>query len=319
MRKQVLVLFWSQTGQVERLARSIAGPLEEDGRLDVTYEQLRPREGYPFPWPVGRFLEVMPEAVCEVPPSMVPLACDVRHAYDLIILAYQPWFLSPSLPITGFLASADASILQGTPVVTVIGCRGMWLTAHEQITRRLVGLGARLIDNVCIADRAGSLASFLSTPRWLFTGRRSGALLPLPVAGIADVEITAAQRFGRRLRDALAEDAERGNGPLLAGLGAVRVDPRLIGPERLGRSIFAGLAPVIRTVSPERGIWRQFLVAVVFVCIIAIAAVLMPVRLLVAPPLRRLFARRVERIRVALEAPSGSDRSLIEPDTPFAQ
>ena len=48
--------------------------------------------------------------------------------FDLVILAYQVWYLAPSGPITAFLKSeAGRRLLHGRPVVTVIACRNMWL------------------------------------------------------------------------------------------------------------------------------------------------------------------------------------------------
>ncbi|WP_233267327.1 hypothetical protein [Paraglaciecola sp. L3A3] len=52
----------------------------------------------------------------------------------MIILTYQVWFLSPSIPIASFLQSEPAKkLFKDTPVVTIIGCRGMWLMAQEKV------------------------------------------------------------------------------------------------------------------------------------------------------------------------------------------
>ena len=57
-------------------------------------------------------------------------------------------------------------------MVTLIGCRNMWLMAQEKVKAKLTELGARLIDNIALTDACGTAASFLATPLWMFTGRQ---------------------------------------------------------------------------------------------------------------------------------------------------
>ena len=134
--RSVLLVQYSQTGQLTDVTRNIIQPLLEDPNIAVTVENLRPRTPYPFPWPILRFFDTFPEAVYLDPPEMEPLAVDTTKRFDLAILAYQVWFLSPSLPVTGFLKSEAArQLLRDTPVVTVIACRDMWLMAQEQVRK----------------------------------------------------------------------------------------------------------------------------------------------------------------------------------------
>ena len=48
--KKVLVVYYTQSGQLLEILRSLMGPLEESGRVSVTYEELRPVPKFPFPW-----------------------------------------------------------------------------------------------------------------------------------------------------------------------------------------------------------------------------------------------------------------------------
>ena len=98
-------------------------------------------------------------------PALQPLTVDAAKRFDLVILAYQVWFLSPSLPVTAFLKSDAAKrLLRDTPVVTVIACRNMWLMAQEQVKAMLAACGARLVGNVALVDEAeGAIA--VSTSR----------------------------------------------------------------------------------------------------------------------------------------------------------
>ena len=171
--RQVLVIHFSQTGQLNRLVQSVCAPLQASDGVQVDFLALQPAQPFPFPWPFLGFFRIFPETVLMKPQALLPLAVDPDKRYDLVILAYQVWFLSPSLPCTSFLASPQAArLLKDTPVVTLIGCRNMWLMAQEKVKARLQTLGARLVDNVVLTDACGTAASFLATPLWMFTGRQ---------------------------------------------------------------------------------------------------------------------------------------------------
>src|SRR2546423_7638596 len=90
--KRVLVVHFSQTGQLARVARRLVSPLAEAGDVELVEEVLRPRQPYPFPWPAWRFLDVMPETVLLEPPELEPLSVRAErseeHTSELQSLAY---------------------------------------------------------------------------------------------------------------------------------------------------------------------------------------------------------------------------------------
>jgi len=282
--KRVLVVHFSQTGQLARVVRALVAPLSEAGDVQLVEEILRPRRPYPFPWPFWRFLDAMPESVLLEAPELEPLGVRPDEHFDLVVLAYQVWYLAPAGPATAFLKSdAGRALLRDRPVVTVIACRNLWLTAQETVQRLIRAAGGALRDNVVFTDRAGVLASFITTPRWLLTGKREG-FFGLPPAGIADSDIATAGRFGRALLGALRAGRERGGAPLLAGLGAAPVDPRLIFSERAGRRAFAVWARLIRLAGPA-GAWTRLPLLALF------CAYLVTMILVVVPP--SLLAQRL--------------------------
>ena len=210
--RQVLIVYYSQSGQLNQLVESVSAPLREESNLQVDYLQLRMQTPFPFPWPFLKFFRIFPETVLMQPQPLQPLAIDADKKYDLIILAYQVWFLSPSLPMTSFLATPEAAkLLNGAAVMTLIGCRNMWLIAQEKMKEKLQQLNAHLIDNVVLTDACGSAMSFISTPLWMFTGRKK-AYSWVPQAGIAATEITAARRFGEAISARLLQNSAESNG-----------------------------------------------------------------------------------------------------------
>ncbi len=136
--KRVLVVRYSQSGQLSSVIESLISPLREASEVSIHEVVLKPASAYPFPWPVTTFFNVFPETVQLSPPAIEPLQVDTQTPYDLVILAYQVWYLSPSPLITAFLKSEEGKrLVSGRPVVTVIACRNMWLMAQEAVKRLL--------------------------------------------------------------------------------------------------------------------------------------------------------------------------------------
>jgi hypothetical protein len=306
--KRVLVVEYSQSGQMSAVTRQLIEPLRETPGIEVHVEPLRPEPAYPFPWPFFRFLDAFPESAHLVPPALAPLALTGREAFDLVILPYQVWFLAPSLPVTAFLKHPlGRQLLRGRPVVTVIACRNMWLTAQEKMKDLLAEAGARLIDNVVLTDPGPTLATFITTPRWVLTGRRD-AFWGLPAAGLDDGQIRGVRRFGIALRDGLLQDRERQPAPLLAGLGAVEADPRLYISEKAGTRSFFLWGKLLRAAGPP-GSWQRVpLLAVYLVFLVVMIVTVVPTSLALQAVLRPVMKGWLTRIKHQFEMPSGSAR-----------
>src|SRR3977135_1249524 len=124
--KRVLVVHFSQTGQLARVARRLVSPLAKATDVDLVEEPLRPRRPYPFPWSFRSFLDAMPETVLLDPPALAPLAVGADERFDLVVLAYQVWYLAPSGPMTAFLKSEGGKrLLRGRPGGTRVACPHM--------------------------------------------------------------------------------------------------------------------------------------------------------------------------------------------------
>jgi hypothetical protein len=303
--KRVLVVHFSQTGQLARVVRRLVSPLAGVNDVELVEETLRPRPPYPFPWPLWRFLDAMPETVLLDPPALEPFSVRADERFDLVILAYQVWYLAPSGPMTAFLKSeAGKGLLRGRPVVTVIACRNMWLLAQETVKQLIREAGGRLRDNVAFIDGGGTLATFITMPRWLLTGRRD-AFWGLPAAGVAEQEIAKADRFGAALLAALRADREHEDAPMLAGLGAARVDPRLIFSEHAAQQAFSVWSRLIRLGGAPGSITRVPMLALFSVYLVAMILAVVPTSLLVQRITRPLFAKRLRSLQGYYELPSG--------------
>ncbi len=306
--KRILVVHYSQTGQLTRAVQSFVAPLRECPDIEVVDAAITPREPYRFPWSFLDFLDAFPESVYLDPPAIAPVAFDPDEHFDLIILAYQVWFLSPSLPITGFLHSDAARVLAGRPVITLIACRNMWLTAEAKMVALLERRGAWLIDNVVLVDRGPPWSTFITTPRWLLTGRKDAFWKIFPEAGVSVADIEGAARFGRALRAALPSLPEKPMQSLLGGLGAVRVDPRYIASERIGHRSFLIWGRLLRRIGPPGSRPRRAALVFYAVFLATMIITVLPLTLMVAWLLRPFLSGRLRAAARRLEAPSGSNR-----------
>ena len=308
MPKSVAFVYYSQSGQLERVMRAIAAPLQAAGHA-VDFVRLEPARPYPFPWSFWTFLDVFPESVALIPPSLRPW--QARNRYDLLVLGYTPWFLSPAPPVTGFLQSeAGRALLKDTPVVTVTAARNMWVLAQEEVKKLLGAAGARLSDHVALIDPGPGMTTFITTPRWMLTGKRD-SFLGLPPAGLPDADVAGAARFGKALAAALAAGTLDGRAPVLQGLAAAKVDPALVASEKIGRRSFKVWSKLVRGAGPA-GHWARKPVLVMYVTFLILMIVtVVPVTLLLRAALRPLLRERLEAQAAEYEKPSGPGRERL--------
>lgn len=310
--KKILVIQYSQSGQLNQVVEAFIGPLVASADIDVKVANLEPESPYPYPWPVLSFFNVFPECIYQDTPRLKPLDVDPDEEFDLVILAYQVWFLSPSLPTTAFLKSDEGKrLLRDKPVITLIGCRNMWVMAQQAVSKLLTEIGARLIDNVVLVDQGSTLASFITTPRWLLTGKKN-AFWGFPEAGIAQSEIKASSRFGIALNEALAQDKEQQQVALLSGLQAVKVDVGLLQSEKAGYRSFLIWGKLLRKIGNQDNQLRKF-VLVFYICfLIVLILTVVPVSMLLKSILQPLFKKKYQSIRQQYELPSGSGNNRMK-------
>ena len=294
--QKILVVHYSQTGQLTSIVDSILGPLASAKAIRIDTLALRPKPAYPFPWTTQTFCDVFPESVEGVPCALEPLEIDPEARFDLIVLAYTVWYLAPSLPVQAFLRSPEAArLFPGTPVVTVIGCRNMWLLAQEQVKQRLYELDARHVGNIVLGDRAGNLTGVATIAYWMLTGRKDRLLGVFPKPGVDEEDIRRAARFGILLRKALAEDITALDQEALNAVGACPVEPAYILFEHRIRRVFRIWARFIRKKGGPGAPERQPRVLAFFFYLLAAVAVLAPLASLAAKVSLRIGKARIEK------------------------
>ncbi len=302
--KRVLVLYYSQSGQLKNMVKSVTEPLQESSEVEVDYRQIEPVETYPYPWPFYPFFDAFPEAIymngCDVKP-LENLADD----YDLIILGYTVWFLAPSIPVTGFMKSEQAKrLFKDKPVVTLIACRDMWVMAQEKMKGLISDLGATLIDNVVLTDQGGSIYAFATTPRWLLTGKKD-AFWFFPPAGVSAKDIQESSRFGERLLIGLENDEEKRKEPLLKNMGAVTVNGKLVGAEKIATRSFMVWGKLIQKAGSPGSFARKVVITIYAMFLAVLVLTVVPLNILVRKLIYPFRKRAIERSVAYYEEPSG--------------
>jgi len=195
--KKILVIYYSQTGQLKNILNSILLPFINNPLFTIHFEEIKPKKKFSFPWKTLNFFDAFPESVLESPIEIEPISFNTDEDYDLIILGYQPWYLSPSLPITSFLQTEECKkVFNNRNIVTVIGCRNMWLMSQEKIKKRILNIGGKLVGNIALSDKTKNLISVVTISYWMFRGKKQSFLKLFPKPGIPDKEIDNASTFG---------------------------------------------------------------------------------------------------------------------------
>ena len=232
--RRAVVYLYSQTGQLREVADALTAPLIARG-WSIRWVNVQPRIAFPFPWPIRRFFGVFPAAVD--PAALVELV-EPRGGFDtdpdeLVILAYQVWYLAPSLPIRSLLKTHPESV-RNRRVVTLIACRDMWYSAAIEVAGLARSAGARSVEVIAATDTRRHSTALVTTLRWLLTGKRE-PFLWFGRAGIGDAELARVADVGRRI-------AESGRCPH----DAAPVVPTLAAADLLAGAVFRKWGATVR-------------------------------------------------------------------------
>jgi hypothetical protein len=267
MNKKVLVLYYTQSGQLADVVNCFVRPLEQAG---VTVEKLRikPVNDFSFPWSSARFFDAMPESVLAKPVELQ--AIELKETkYDLVVFAYQPWFLSPSIPAnSALLHPSIKSILKDTPVITLIAARNMWLNAQQKVKAILKNAGANLVGNIALVDRNGNLTSVVTILHWMLSGKKDKYLGIFPVPGVSETDIEHTSVFGKTVLEFLQPGDWTGLQQTLLTQQAVEINSNLMFvEERAGRlfNIWANLVNNAKNRAAWLVVYKYYLLFALFI------------------------------------------------------
>lgn len=285
MKKNILVIYYTQSGQLEDIVKNIVQPFEEKNEeYDVTYYNIKLKKDFPFPWPDDVFFNTFPESYLQIPSEILPPPDEVLNKkFDLIIFGYQVWYLTPSIPIISFLKSGFAeSILKDTPVVTVSGTRNMWMFSQEKLKVYLKQMQATLVGNIALVDRHDNYTSVLTILRWMTTGKKEKSGM-LPAAGVSDEEINGSGKYGKIIEKHFSAHTLEALQPDLVKNGAVEIRAFLVRVEKVGNKIFTIWSNLIIKKKEKRPLLIKFFKVYLMAAIWIISPIVLVLHLLTTP------------------------------------
>ncbi|WP_027378930.1 hypothetical protein [Chryseobacterium daeguense] len=288
MKKNILVIYYSQTGQLEDIVKNVAQPFEaKKDEYDVTYYNIQLKKDFPFPWSGDVFFNTFPESYLQIPSEIFPPSEEVLNKkYDLILFGYQVWYLTPSIPVISFLKSGYAEkILKDTPVVTISGTRNMWMLSQEKLKVYLRDLKAKLVGNIALVDRHDNYTSVLTILRWMTTGQKGKSGM-LPAAGVSDAEIAGAGKYGEIIEKHIRNNDFSSLQPELVKNGAVEIRPFLVRVEKVGNKIFTVWSNLIIRKKEKRPLLIKFFKVYLMAAIWVISPIVLIFHILLAPILK---------------------------------
>lgn len=242
--KHILVISYSQSGQLDQILDNFLKPFEH---VEIDRVHLQMEQPFAFPWTSDVFFDTMPESVLEEGRTLSPYKLKATK-YDLVVLGYQPWYLSPSIPTTSLLQDPKfLSVIKNTPVVTIIGSRNMWLNAQESVVQQIERAGGQMVANIPLIDRHQNLISAFTILHWMLTGTKERKWGFLPYPGVSTKDIEGADSFGEVIYEALERDAYAGVQDKILAQNKIAIHPSILLIEQRAKGLFSAWAKLIKS------------------------------------------------------------------------
>ncbi len=299
---KIAVFYYTQTQQLLNILKSLLTPLEALG-CNVIYKPIEPVVPFPFPWTSDEFYQAFPETRQEIVFENKEIDfSDVKDA-DLVVLGYQPWFLSPSIPVSSFLQQQSTkNFLNAKMVMTVAGSRNMWISAHDSVDWHLQRANCNLIGNIVLEDRHNNLVSVLTIFRWLIDGQKEASRY-LPEAGVSQKDIDSLVELAPDISYALESKDFKTLQTKIADKGFVAFHENLYLIERTGYKMFGFWSQWILKKGPYMSEMRKFRLTLFKYYLMTVIFVISPFGTLffnLTHPLRRASMQKVRNKYVYL-------------------
>ena len=213
MSAKVLLVYYSYTGQTQKVLDAAADVLRERG-CEVTLapiEFVDPQYSEPFTrfpmrrvWP-DMFSVFKAQGRGETGEIRTPDAVRAGD-YDLVLFGSPTWWDTVSMPLRSFLVSKEAGpLLDRTPYAVVTVCRRLWRGNLEAVRELADKQGGRFVDSIHFEYPGGQLPSLLSLASYLGSGEYRDRYLgvKIPPTNISAAQVDQARAFAGRLADRL--------------------------------------------------------------------------------------------------------------------
>jgi hypothetical protein len=244
-----------------------------------------------MPWSFFDFLRAQPG-------SFNPRECFATHAaidpddFDVLVLVYPVWFLSPASPVGAWLRQLPDACLSRKRVITVCTSRNMWVEAQRIVRELIEEKGGMVVAHAALEDRSPEAKTLITTPYFFLTGKKTFAdakrRATFPPFGIDEGEYERLERFAKDVAAMNANDR----------VSAFDIRPRRVLAEIVGRRIsqlYCSLWPLVRPLPRPAG--DAYMTTVAIATIVSIAMLMPPTALIARlPGLSRLLAAWPSRL-----------------------
>jgi hypothetical protein len=235
---KVLVIHYSQSGQLTSILDRLLLPI--NNVAEVVHFKIEMENEFPFPWSKEAFFNCFPESFLQIPQPIKNIDDQkLKEKYDLIILGYQVWYLSPSIPINSFLKSEVCNnLFKNTSIVTITGARNMWIMAQEKVKKLIKIADGKLVGHIAFVDKHINHISVITIVQWMFSGKKEKYLGVFPKPGVSDKDIQNANVFGKVIAKNLQKDDYQGLQDEIIKLNGVLVKPFLTESDKKANKMF---------------------------------------------------------------------------------
>lgn len=272
-------------------------PLQKNQNCKITFFPIELEKKFPFPWKMKDFINVFPESYLQIPEKIINPKPNIEK-FDLIILCYQVWFLSPSIPIISFLKSKlGENLLQNTPVITLSASRNMWMLSQEKIKKILAKTHSELLGNIALVDKHNNYISVMTILGWMKTGQKKFSKF-LPSAGVSQQDIEKTTKFGeiilQYLTEKISKDKIQQN---FLKLNTIEIKPFLVRMEKTGNKIFKIWANFIIKKRKNRNLYLSFFKYYLFFAIWFISPIVLILFHLTTPFFHKKRKKEIEYLK----------------------
>jgi len=213
MKPAVLFVYYTYTGQTQKLVDTISEVLSERGcdvtpaAIDLTDPRYTKRfHTFPMKKPFLQVVATIPAEMRRKPATISIPDVVTEKEYDFVIVGAPTWWLSTDVPMRSFLElPAAGKVLKGKPFTAVVTCRRYWKHNIKTVRRLGTKRGGNYSEGIHFRYQGGQVRSLFSLLSFLGTGENRDKYhgVKIPPTNLQEYHLDEARQFAGRLADRL--------------------------------------------------------------------------------------------------------------------
>lgn len=254
--KKVLIIYYSQTGQLKDIISNFVAPFSETHQVDFLEIKT---DRYKFPLTFNSFFDAFPE-------SVLSKTCEITHQttnygdYETVILGFQPWFLHLSVPFNSFVESnCFADAIRHKSVILITDCRSTWRNSIRHLTEKVCQHGGVIKGVYVFRDvSAGNVMGALTLLKWFKDGHKTKLFNHYPLPGVDEEIIKNSKTFGQEALEIISNTKVEKGSPCYSVIPERKKEFTSKGYEEFAINKFKKWANYITENNNRHRSWRLF-------------------------------------------------------------